>query len=87
MEIILEIPDKIAAQLQINGRNLSQRALEDLAIESYRREEISLGQLAEMLKLSINDANGLLKQYGIVDEYSVEEFQAQSRAMERLLSK
>lgn len=87
MEIVLEIPDKIAAQLQTNGRNLSQRALEDLAIESYRREEISLGQLAEMLKLSINDANGLLKQYGIVDEYSIEEFQAQSRAMERLLSK
>ena len=87
MEVVLEIPDKIAAQLGTNGRSLSQRALEDLAVESYRREELSLGQFAELLNLSINDANGLLKTRGVFDEFSLEEFAGQTRAMERLLGK
>jgi predicted HTH domain antitoxin len=87
MEVVLEIPDKIAAQLETNGRSLSEKALEDLAVESYRREELSLGQLAELLNLSVNDANGLLKGRGIVDDFSLEEFEEQSRSMERLLGK
>ena len=87
MEVVLEIPDQIAIQLQTNGRSLNQRALEDLAIESYRCEDLSLGQLAEMLNLSINDANGLLKQRGIYDELSLEEFEEQHQSMKRLLSK
>ena len=87
MEVVLEIPDNIAKQLQTKGRSLNQRALEDLAVESYRCEELSLGQLAELLNLSINDANGLLKRRGIFDEFSLEEFEEQRRSMERLLGK
>lgn len=87
MEVVLEIPDNIARQLQTKGRSLNQRALEDLAVESYRCEELSLGQLAELLNLSINDANGLLKRRGIFDEFSLEEFEEQRRSMERLLGK
>lgn len=84
MEVVLEIPDKIATQLQTKGRTLRQRALEDLAVEAYRREELSLGQFAELLDLSINDANGLLKERGILDDLSLEEFDEQGKAMERL---
>ncbi len=83
MEVVLEIPDNIAQQLQTNGRTLRQRALEDLAVEAYRREELSLGQFAEMLNLSINDANGLLKERGIFDDLSLEEFDEQGKAMDR----
>ena len=87
MQVVLEIPDRLATQLQTNGRSLPQRAMEDLAVEAYRLEELSLGQLAEMLGLSINDANGLLKARGISDDFSLEEFQEQRKSMERLLSK
>ena len=82
MEVVLEIPDNIAKQLQTNGLTLQQRALEDLAVEAYRREELSLGQFAEMLNLSINDANGLLKERGIFDDLSLEEFEEQRHAIE-----
>lgn len=82
MEVVLEIPDNIAQQLQTKGRTLRQRALEDLAVEAYRREELSLGQFAEMLNLSINDANGLLKERGIYDDLALEEFDEQQRAIE-----
>ena len=87
MQVVLEIPDRLASQLQTNGRSLPQRALEDLAVEAYRLEELSLGQLAEMLDVSINDANGLLKARGISDDFSLEEFQEQRKSMERLLGK
>lgn len=87
MQVVLEIPDRLATQLQTNGRSLPQRAMEDLAVEAYRLEELSLGQLAEMLGLSINDANGLLKSRGISDDFSLEEFEEQRKSMERLLSK
>ena len=87
MQVVLEIPDRLAAQLQTNGRTLKQRALEDMAVEAYRLEELSLGQLAEMLDVSINDANGILKARGISDDFSLEEFQEQRKSMERLLGK
>ena len=87
MQVVLEIPDRLATQLQTNGRSLPQRALEELAVEAYRLEEISLGQLAEMLGLSINDANGFLKARGIVDDFPLEEFEEQRTAMGRLLGK
>ena len=85
MQIVLEIPDRFVTQLQTNGRTLQQRALEDVAVEAYRLEELSLGQFAEMMDVSINDANGILKARGISDDLSLEEFVAQRKAMERLL--
>jgi predicted HTH domain antitoxin len=87
MQVVLEIPDRLATQLQTNGRSLPQRAMEDLAVEAYRLEELSLGQLAEMLDVSINDANGILKARGILDDFSLEEFEEQRKSMERLLGK
>jgi predicted HTH domain antitoxin len=85
MQIVLEIPDRFVTQLQTNGRTLQQRALEDVAVEAYRLEELSLGQFAEMLDVSINDANGILKARGIPDDLSLEEFEEQRKAMEKLL--
>ena len=85
MQVVLEIPDHLATQLQTNGRTLKQRTLEDLAVEAYRLKELSLGQFAEMLDTSINDANGILKARGISDDFSLEEFAAQRKSMERLL--
>ena len=87
MQVVLEIPDRFVIQLQTNGRGLQQRALEALAVEAYRLEELSLGQFAEMLDTSINDANGILKARGISDDFSREEFEAQRKSMERLLGK
>ena len=84
MQVVLEIPDHLAAQLQTNGRTLKQRALEDLAVEAYRLEELSLGQFAEMLDTSINEANGLLKSRGISDDFSLEEFQEQRKFMDKV---
>lgn len=85
MEVTVNIPDNIARQLEPSGGDLSRRALEALAIEGYRREELSLGQVAEMLGLSIDEANGLLKEHNIPLNLTLEDIERGRATLNALL--
>ena len=62
MDIIIHIPKGIEEQLEAAfGRDLPQAAREALAIEGYRTERLSLGQVAELLGVSTIEAEQLLK--------------------------
>ena len=74
MQVSLTIPDDVAAELEPGGADLGRRALEALAIEGYRAEALSLGQVAEMLGLSINEADGFLKARGVALLVPLEDF-------------
>lgn len=87
MQVSLIIPDNVAAELEPGGSDLGRRALEALAIEGYRAEALSLGQVAEMLGLSINEADGLLKARGVELTVSPEDFERDGAALEKLLPK
>ena len=50
--MILHIPDKLANRLSGGGRDLSRRALEALALQGYREQDLTLYQVSEMLGLS-----------------------------------
>ncbi len=86
MNVVVTIPDKFAVDFQTRGE-LSRRMLESFAVESYRREELSLGQFAELLDLSIDEANALLKEQNVPLNYSLEDFQIEQSAIEHLLGK
>lgn len=86
MNVVVTIPDKFAAGFQTRGE-LSRRMLESFAVENYRREELSLGQFAELLDLSIDEANAILKERGVPLNYSLEDFQIEQNAVETLLCK
>lgn len=86
MNVVVTIPDKFAAEFQTRGE-LSRRMLESFAVESYRREDLSLGQFAELLSLSIDEANALLKNLDIPLNYSLEDFRAEQTAIELFLGK
>jgi len=49
MRITVEIPDRIAGQLADNPETLTQRFLEALAIESYRKGLIGAGEVGQLL--------------------------------------
>ena len=71
MPVSFGSPDIIAAELESAwGHGLSRAAQEALAIESFRAGKLSIGQLAEWLGLSIDEADGLLKSRGVVPSYS-----------------
>jgi predicted HTH domain antitoxin len=50
--VSVELPDDVARQLEVGGRDLSRRALEALALEGYRTGEITAAQVQRMLGLS-----------------------------------
>lgn len=86
MDVIISIPDKLVASLS-ERRNLPRRMLEAFALESYRQERLSLGQVAELLGFSIDEANAFLKQNRVPLNYDVEDMKQDEQAIEMFLQK
>jgi predicted HTH domain antitoxin len=76
MDVLLDISPGLAAQIEATyGESLARAAKEALAADGYRRGLLSLGQVAELLGTSINDADGFLKARGIPLAYDVTDFE------------
>jgi predicted HTH domain antitoxin len=76
MAITLDISPQLAAQIEAAwGEPVARAATEALAADGYRRRLLSLGQVAELLGVSINDADGFLKVRGIPAAYDVADFE------------
>lgn len=88
MSLEVTLPSHIEQHLQTEwGSEFPRRAAEALAIEGYRTGALSLGEVAEMLDFSINEADGFLKERGVFAIESLEEIEADSRTLEELLAK
>lgn len=61
MQITIELPDDIANRLSQQVNNLSQQALEALAIEGYRNERLSHSEVGRMLNLDLWEVEAFLK--------------------------
>lgn len=86
MQVIISIPDRLVESLA-ERRNLPRRMLEAFAIESYRSERLSLGQVAELLDFSINEANEFLKKNRVPLNYDFEDMKQDEKAIEMFLQK
>lgn len=87
MEVVVTIPDTVASQFQRNPGDISRRMLESFAIDGYRREELSVGQVADLLLLSIDQVNGLLKEHRVPSSYSLEDLEMDRASLDMLLGK
>ena len=88
MPLEIALPQHIEQHLQTEwGNEFPRRAAEALAIEGYRTGALSLGEVAEILNLSINEADGFLKERGIFAIESLEEIEADNETLEELLAK
>ena len=86
MSVTIPLPEEIESQLRAEwGGDFPRRALEALAVEGYRSGALSLGQVAELLGLSINQADGFLKSRGLQPCYTPEEIGQDQRSLEGLL--
>lgn len=65
MEVILHIPDHVAKWLAAAGGDVSQRALEALALQGYRERALTLLQVSEMLALSRVETEDFLGQHHV----------------------
>ena len=85
MNLTLVIPDDVAARLSASEADLSRRALEAFAVEEYRNGRISKAELRRLLGMqSRYELDGVLKAHGVWIDYSMEDFQREQEALDRL---
>lgn len=84
MDVTVYIPDDIAARLTQTGADLSRRALEGLALEGYKNGHLTKPELRKMLGLGRLALDGFLKSHQVFDEYTLEDFEAERRALKEL---
>lgn len=65
MQITIELPDDIATQLMQKSGNLSQKALESLAVESYRDKLLNHNEVGRMLELSPEAVDALFRKANV----------------------
>ena len=84
--LTIALPNRIYKHLQAElGSKLERRAQEALAVEGYRSGILSLGEVAEILKLSINDADGFLKERGIESLLTKEDVKTDTDKLHQIL--
>ena len=73
MNLIVEIPDEIAASLS-SGGDLSRRVLEGFALEEYKSRRISKAQLRRLLGLETRyELDGFLKTHQVSPNIAIED--------------
>lgn len=87
MPITIELPEEIEQQLETAWGNLPRRALEALAVEGYRSGDLSAGQVAEMLGLSVWGTEKFLSERKAYLHYSDEDLRRDIESQERILSR
>ena len=84
MNLTIAIPDDVAAGLGSEAE-LGRRALEALALEEYRAGRLTRPGLRRMLGYGTRaELDGFLKQHGVDDGITVEEFDRQMQDLDRL---
>jgi predicted HTH domain antitoxin len=86
-EITIRVPAEIAAHLAVDETDLSRKTLEALAVEGYRDGCLSIGQVAEMLDLSVLQAEEFLHSKDVSLNYSLDDFQEDAATIRRLNQK
>ncbi len=86
MDLTVHIPDELVAHLggEAVHDQLERRALEAFALEELRAGRITEVQLRKMLGLGRIALDGFLKEHGIYQEYTVEDFEEERRALKDL---
>jgi vacuolar-type H+-ATPase subunit C/Vma6 len=72
MQVTLNIPDELAAQIVAGGGDLSRAALESLAIEGYRTERLSESEIRHLLGFETRmEVHAFLKEHSAWLHYSL----------------
>ncbi len=77
MTISFELPQGIEKQIQNNGADINREAKAAYLVNLYRQERITRDDLSEALGLGFHQTEQLLKEHGVGDDFTLEEFEAE----------
>jgi hypothetical protein len=84
MNLVLPIPDDIAASLGANG-DVERQALEALALESYRAGRLSKAELRRMLGIGSRfEVDAFLKAHDVYEPITLEDIERERATLQRL---
>jgi len=76
MQVTLDIPDALAAQMTAAGKDPARAALEALLVEGYRQRLLFEGEIKRILGYGTRmQVHALLKEHNVPNNYDVEEFE------------
>jgi hypothetical protein len=85
MQITLELPEDIAADLAAKGEDLSRTALEAFALEAYRTQKLSTAQLKRVLGYQTRvQVHAFLKAHDVYLHYTMADLDHDRRAGDAL---
>lgn len=85
MTISIHIPDQLEVQLRYAMGDLDHVAKEALAIYAYQAEKLSIGQAAELLGLTVYEAEGLMKERGVPAPFTLTDLERDRATLKELL--
>ena len=84
MNLIVQIPDKLASRLGASGPALERQALEAV-LENFRVGRMTTEGLREALGFEVlNEVDGFLKAHGLYEPYTVADLERERRTLDEL---
>jgi hypothetical protein len=85
MQITLELPEDIAADLAAQGEDLSRTALEAFVLEAYRAQKLSTAQLKRVLGYQTRvQVHAFLKAHDVYLHYTLADLEHDRQAGDAL---
>jgi hypothetical protein len=85
MNLTVEIPDDLVAQLSAGRSDLSRRALEAFALAEYKSANITKAELRRLLGFSTRyELDGFLKAHEVWADYTIDDLRREIQDLESL---
>jgi predicted HTH domain antitoxin len=84
LEVTLSITDAVAAKFGGEPDAVARQLLEAAAVEGYRSERLSRGQVREQLGLSWHETEQFLADHGCFRHYTLEDLEEDRRTLANL---
>lgn len=76
MNIVIEIPDEVARQIEARSGELSRAVMEAIAVEAYRSGAITPAQVQQMLGLPSRwESEALLRRAEACQDYTMDDLE------------
>jgi len=86
MRITVEVPDELAQQVVSSGRDPARIFLESFAVESYRKGDLTMEQVRQLLGFGTRmQVDSFLQQHQVYD-YTIDDLEKDLATQERLAS-
>jgi hypothetical protein len=86
MNVAIELPEDIARLLQDSWKDMPRRALEAIALEGYRTQALTRGQVGRLLGLNFWETEAFLKQKQAYVPYDESDLDRDRQAIDQALS-